>query len=74
MKSTTSSAEGIAEGSIRPGLDARKTAFSLLYLMMGFFRMLDESGEGIERRFGGEFEELVISAVDLLTRAVGTER
>lgn len=65
--------EGIRQGKIRKDLDVRQTVFSIQSLILGFLYMLNESGEGIEKRFGDKYENFVLNSIKLVTGSILTK-
>lgn len=58
--------EGKNDGSINGDLDAEKAAFSLIFLMTGFFNQLSASGRSFTEHFSLNIEEFSLFTIDLL--------
>ena len=62
-------AEGQADGSLRPELDGRRTAYSVVFLTTAFFSLLAVNGESFARSRGMGADDLQGSAMGLLADA-----
>lgn len=65
-------AEGQADGSIRADLDASQTAYSLVFLLTGFFNQLSVSGKTFSAHFDMDMEKFSLSTLSLLFRTIQT--
>lgn len=62
--------EGIADGSIRPDLDAQKASFSLCFAMTGIFNQLSTTGESFTKSFDLDVEDLCTFIMDLIFKSI----
>ncbi len=58
--------DGKADGSIKPELDSKKAAFSLIFMMTGFMNQLSVTGESFTRNFSLNIEDFSLYTIDLL--------
>ncbi len=58
--------EGKADGSIQGDWDSEKAAFSLIFLMTGFFNQLSVTGDSFTSHFSLNIEEFSRFTIDLL--------
>ena len=58
--------EGKADGSIRPDIDSEKTAYSLVFLMIGFFNQLSKMDDSYILSVGKK--EFSFSTIDLVLK------
>jgi hypothetical protein len=65
---------GQEDGSIKIGLDAQKTAFSLIFLITGFFNQLAATGETFTGHFGLNLEDFSLYTVDMLMRTLKNDK
>lgn len=62
--------EGKRDGSIRADLDARKGAYSAVYMTIGFFQLLSGKGMNLEKYHGLDLEEFIQYTINLMGDAV----
>jgi AcrR family transcriptional regulator len=65
---------GQADGSINPGVDGEKTAFSLIFLITGFFNQLSATGETFASHFALDLEDFSLYTVDMLMRTLKNDK
>jgi AcrR family transcriptional regulator len=65
---------GQADGSIHAGLDAQKTAFSLIFLITGFFNQLAATGETFTGHFGLNLEDFSLYTLDILMQTLKSDK
>lgn len=65
---------GQEDGSIKIGLDAQKTAFSLIFLITGFFNQLAATGETFTGHFGLNLEDFSLYTVDMLMQTLKSDQ
>lgn len=58
--------EGKADGSIKPGLDSDKAAFSLVFMLTGFMNQLSATGESFTKHFLLDIEDFSAYSIDLM--------
>jgi AcrR family transcriptional regulator len=58
-------ADGVLDGSIKPGIDPRKTAFSLVFIMTGYYSLLASTGDNFINYFSLE-EDFNDISMDLI--------
>lgn len=58
--------QGKKDGSIQPDLDSDKTAFSLIFMMTGFFNQLAATGDSFTTHFSLSIEDFCFYSMDLL--------
>jgi TetR/AcrR family transcriptional regulator len=61
---------GKADGSIRADLDARKGAYFVVSISIGFLNMFSEAGMGFGQRYALDQEEFILFGLDLLCDAI----
>lgn len=59
-------ASGQKDGSIRTNINAKNTAFSLIFLMTGFLNQIVISGETFSANFGLDLDKFAASSIALL--------
>lgn len=62
--------EGISDGSVRPDLDAGMTAFSLIFLLTGFYNLLSVTGDSFTGHFSLDVENFSRFTMDILLRTL----
>jgi AcrR family transcriptional regulator len=65
---------GQADGSIHAGLDAQKTAFSLIFLITGFFNQLSATGETFTDHFALDLEDFSLYTLDILMQTLKSDQ
>jgi AcrR family transcriptional regulator len=63
-------AEGQADGSINPDLDAQKASLSLVFLMTGFFNQLAVTGKSFSAHFSTDVQDFSLFTMDLILRTL----
>ncbi len=63
-------AQGQADGSIRKDLNPEKTAYSLVFVMTGFFNQLSVSGKSFSTNFSLDVDALSRSTIQLLLSTI----
>lgn len=61
---------GKADGSIRSDLDARKGAYFVVSVSIGFLNMFSEAGMGFGQHYALDQEEFILFGLDLLCDAI----
>lgn len=59
-------AEGKDDGSVHAGLDSEKAAFSLIFLITGFFNQLSTTGSSFTEHFSLNMDDFSLYTIDLL--------
>ncbi len=65
---------GKHDGSMRPDLDAQKSAYAVAFILTGFFTELSETGRTFTEHFQLDQEEFSLFALDLLASALRAPR
>jgi AcrR family transcriptional regulator len=66
--------EGQVDGSIRPDLDAEKTAFSLIFLITGFFSQLATSGDTFTENFSLDQDDFSRFTMEMIFSTIKNNR
>lgn len=62
--------EGKEDGSIRPDLDEKMSAHSLIFIFSGFFYMFSSSGKDFARKYALDEELFILSSLEMVCAAL----
>jgi AcrR family transcriptional regulator len=62
--------EGKQDGSIKQGVPSIKTAYSLVYMITGFFNQLSATGQTFTAHFNINSEDFIVSSLELLLNSI----
>ena len=62
--------EGKQDGSIRQEVHPKRTAFSLVYMITGFFNQLSATGQTFTEHFNIDSEDFILSSLEMLLNSI----